>query len=221
MNNIYLLQVYTSLPDKIYKLGKTKRDFISRYNEYKNSNVEPKIIFVINFLDCDKAEKELLIIFKETFLNAKGFGTEYFKGDVNLMILKLLEYYNKNIKQDVEPEIKQDIEPEIKQHKIEQYIEDIIEPFIDEIQDKTDEIEILNLKLQQAEAKRYLRTNINLNEITNNIINDFKKFISIEDIALKYKDEGISVYVVKKIIKDNNLIRKKASKILRILGENT
>lgn len=32
MNNIYLLQVYTSFPDKIYKIGKTKREFFNRYN---------------------------------------------------------------------------------------------------------------------------------------------------------------------------------------------
>lgn len=57
-------------------------------------------------------------------------------------------------------------------------------------------------------------------ELLNNIIDDFNNFLSIDEIVDKYKEYNISNYVIKKIIKDNNLSRKKPSKFLKIFKSN-
>lgn len=57
----------------------------------------------MNCLDCDKAETELLQIFKQKYNNPKGYGREYFKGNENDMIFELLQYFKNNyhIKEEV------------------------------------------------------------------------------------------------------------------------
>jgi hypothetical protein len=59
-----------------------------------------------------------------------------------------------------------------------------------------------------------------MNKIENDIIIDFKNFLSIEDIVNKHIDIGLSVHIVKQIIKSNNLIRDRPSKMLKIFGNN-
>lgn len=58
-------------------------------------------------------------------------------------------------------------------------------------------------------------------ELEQNIINDFYKYLSIDEMAEKYKEYGTTTYVIKKIIKDNNLTRKQSCKMLKILGDKS
>ena len=95
MGYIYLLHLYPSNPDKIYKLGRTSRDIIERFNEYKQNTTNPKMIFIYDIEDTQKAEKELKSIFKNKFTLRKDFGYEYFTGDVKNMKQTLMEYFMK------------------------------------------------------------------------------------------------------------------------------
>ena len=105
MGYIYLLQLYPSNPDKIYKLGRTARDFIERYNDYKHDTTNPKIIFVYETDNEGKAEKDLKIIFKNKFTLRKDFGNEYFTGNVEEMKLSIMKYFmDNNIESESESE---------------------------------------------------------------------------------------------------------------------
>ena len=101
-----------------------------------------------------------------------------------------------------------------KKQETEQYIEDIVEPFINEIQDKTDEIELLNLKLQQAEAKNHLKTYNNMDEFKNDYLNNL---LNKEQMIRKY---CLSDYMYNSIIKKLKLKREYTSKLKRILINN-
>ena len=92
MGYIYLLRLYPSNPDNIYKLGRTSRDILERYNDYKQDTLNPEIIFIYKIDDNHRAEKELLIIFKQKYTLRKDFGKEYFTGDINDMIQTMLKY---------------------------------------------------------------------------------------------------------------------------------
>ncbi len=92
MGYIYLLRLYPSNLDNIYKLGRTSRDILERYNDYKQDTVNPEIIFIYKIDDNHRAEKELLIIFKQKYTLRKDFGKEYFTGDINDMIQTMLKY---------------------------------------------------------------------------------------------------------------------------------
>jgi len=91
---IYLLQVYTYEPDKIYKLGRTSRPFELRYNEYKHT--KPAIKLVITCDDSNTKETNLLIKFREKFTQRKDLGNEYFIGDVEEMKNIIITYITNN-----------------------------------------------------------------------------------------------------------------------------
>ncbi len=93
MGYIYLLRLYPNSPTKTFKLGKTKREFHKRYQEYVNDGCDPKPILFIECSDCDTAEKELLKIFNEKFQQLKTTGREYFAGDENEMKTIILCYF--------------------------------------------------------------------------------------------------------------------------------
>jgi hypothetical protein len=80
MGYIYLLQVYPSHNQAIYKVGMTNRNFSERYNEYIASKQSPRIILVLECKNCDIAEKYILSLFNSNFKKCQ-FGNEYFIGD--------------------------------------------------------------------------------------------------------------------------------------------
>jgi hypothetical protein len=57
-----------------------------------------------------------------------------------------------------------------------------------------------------------------MNDIEQSIIQDVNNYLSIDEIALKYREKGISVYIVKQIMKKNNIKREKTCKMLKIIG---
>ena len=81
---IYLLQEreFIKTKENIYKLGKTKQENLKRIQNYSNGT---KLNIQLECENCDIAEKNLIIIFKESFKQRTDIGTEYFEGDKDKM----------------------------------------------------------------------------------------------------------------------------------------
>ena len=81
---IYLLQEreFISLNKEIFKLGKTKQENLKRLKQYSKGS---KLIIQLECENCDIIEKNLIIIFKESFRQRTDIGTEYFEGDKDKM----------------------------------------------------------------------------------------------------------------------------------------
>jgi hypothetical protein len=83
---IYLLQEreFIKSGEKIYKLGRTSKENLTRFNQY------PKGSELIIQIKCNysKIIEHLLIkSFKEKFIHHKEYiGNEYFEGDYNIMM---------------------------------------------------------------------------------------------------------------------------------------
>jgi hypothetical protein len=88
-----MLHLYPSNPDNIIKIGRTSRDFIDRFNEYKQNTTNPKILFVCSLDNSHQAEKELILIFKNKYTHRKDFGNEYFTGNINDMKQTIYKYF--------------------------------------------------------------------------------------------------------------------------------
>jgi len=82
---IYLLQEreFIKTEESIYKIGKSKQENLKRITNYPNGTM---LIFQILCNDCDSLEKKLLAIFRQKYEPMKEIGSEYFRGDYNLMI---------------------------------------------------------------------------------------------------------------------------------------
>ncbi len=91
MGYIYLLQVYPNNKDKIYKLGRTNRDFVCRYKEYKHASIE-LVLKCPQVRKCEEAEKDLLKQFRGSYVERRDLGNEYFEGDVEDMKKTIMEY---------------------------------------------------------------------------------------------------------------------------------
>lgn len=89
----YMLHLYPSNPDNIIKIGRTSRDFIERFNEYKQNTTNPKILFICSLNNSHQAEKELLLIFKNKYILRKDYGNEYFSGNINDMKQTIYKYF--------------------------------------------------------------------------------------------------------------------------------
>ena len=106
---IYLLQEreFIKTKENIYKLGKTKQENLKRIQNYPNGT---KLNIQLECENCDINEKNLIIIFKQKFIQRIDIGTEYFEGDKYEMISiiytvvmdynKIVETDNKIVKTD-------------------------------------------------------------------------------------------------------------------------
>jgi len=99
---IYLLQEreFIKTKENIYKLGKTKQENLKRIQNYPNGT---KLIIQLECENCDINEKNLIIIFKQKFMQRIDIGTEYFEGDKYEMIsiiYNVVMDYNKIIETD-------------------------------------------------------------------------------------------------------------------------
>lgn len=90
---IYLLQEreFISLNKKIFKLGKTKQENLKRLKQYSKGS---KLIIQLECENCDIIEKNLIIIFKESFTQRTDIGTEYFEGDKDKMQEIIINHIN-------------------------------------------------------------------------------------------------------------------------------
>lgn len=76
-NSIYLLQTREFINSSIYKIGKTTKPLLKRFNQYPNGS---RLILQMECLDCDNCEKKLLEIFMTKYTNKLEYGREYFQG---------------------------------------------------------------------------------------------------------------------------------------------
>lgn len=79
MNYIYLLQVREFLGTNIYKLGKTKKENLVRFNQYPKGS---RLISQFDCKNCDVCERTLIHLFSTKYIQRREYGTEYFEGDV-------------------------------------------------------------------------------------------------------------------------------------------
>ena len=88
---IYLLQEreFIKTKENIYKLGKTKQENLKRIQNYPNGTV---LVIQLECENCDIIEKNLIIIFKESF--KQRIGIEYFEGNPDAMRKIVCDYIN-------------------------------------------------------------------------------------------------------------------------------
>jgi hypothetical protein len=91
---IYLIQERESIRcnDRVYKIGKTRKDCP---NERTVSYPKGSCLVIALKIDDENAEKNLLMIFREKFVEWKDNGNEYFKGDPDDMIAEIENYRRK------------------------------------------------------------------------------------------------------------------------------
>lgn len=82
---LYLLQEreFIKTKENIYKVGRTEKENHTRFNQYPNGSV---LLFQMICNDCKSIERQIINLFKETFIQRKEIGNEYFEGDFQLMI---------------------------------------------------------------------------------------------------------------------------------------
>lgn len=87
---VYLLQEreFIKTGENIFKIGKTKRSNITRFEEYPKDS---HLYLHLSCSDCDKLEKEMIKTFKKKFKYRKDIGNEYFQGNVEEMLNTILE----------------------------------------------------------------------------------------------------------------------------------
>ena len=90
-NYIYLLQTREFVTSKspIYKLGKTTKPQLTRFNQYPNGS---KLIIQIECIDCNHCEKKLLAVFRSKYICKTEYGREYFEGDCISMTRDIFDF---------------------------------------------------------------------------------------------------------------------------------
>ncbi len=89
MSYIYLLQTRESikLKESIYKIGQTKQEGLKRFAQYPTGS---ELILHVKCDNCVEKEKIIKDLFKTKFKQITEYGTEYFMGDVEQMIMDVL-----------------------------------------------------------------------------------------------------------------------------------
>ncbi len=93
MSYIYLIQEreHIRLNEPTYKIGKTHQKPGARMGAYpKDSSLK----IMLNFDNCDTAERQLLAMFKTQFIHKPEYGHEYFSGDVKQMLKTIMKYWH-------------------------------------------------------------------------------------------------------------------------------
>jgi hypothetical protein len=82
---IYLLQEreFVKTGELIYKIGRTKKEHYTRFNQYPNGSI---LLLHIKCDDCDCNEKDIIKLFKTKYKHRKEIGNEYFEGDSKEMM---------------------------------------------------------------------------------------------------------------------------------------
>ena len=95
---IYLLQTRESLKnnENIFKIGRTCRLELGRFNDYPNGSI---LHFHMPCINSTDIERELIKIFNKQFQNIHDYGKEYFEGNlldmIDIISKKVsLSYYN-------------------------------------------------------------------------------------------------------------------------------
>ena len=92
---IYLLREreFIKTGENVYKIGKTKQEFPTRFNQYPNGTEH---YFTLRVEDIDLFEIQMIDIFNKLFKKMRGLGNEYFEGDPVAMMNLIFSYFNIN-----------------------------------------------------------------------------------------------------------------------------
>ena len=84
MNYIYILRLREHIINNqnIYKIGKTKQETLKRFNQYPKGC---QLFCQLDCVDCDNAEKNIINLFKNKYIQRQDIGTEYFEGNITQM----------------------------------------------------------------------------------------------------------------------------------------
>ena len=83
-NYIYLLQEprFIQTNEFVYKVGKTKQENLTRFNQYPKGSV---LLLQTVCSNCDLMEVNIIKLFKTKYIRRKDIGNEYFEGNLNDM----------------------------------------------------------------------------------------------------------------------------------------
>ena len=81
--SIYLLKLreFISTNENVYKIGRSRK-IMNRLNQYPRGS---EILFVSRCSNIVRAEREILRLFKNQFIQRRDIGAEYFEGDESVM----------------------------------------------------------------------------------------------------------------------------------------
>ena len=82
---IYIIQPreFYNHNELVYKIGKTKKLNLYRFNQYPKGSV---LLFQMVCKDCDVSERKVIKHFTNNYKHRKDVGAEYFEGDFIKMI---------------------------------------------------------------------------------------------------------------------------------------
>lgn len=83
-NYVYILREreFIKTGENIYKIGKTKKDYLARFTKYpKGSN----LLLFMPCINCDQLETVIINLFIDKYKQRKDIGKEYFEGDFKKM----------------------------------------------------------------------------------------------------------------------------------------
>lgn len=100
-NYVYLLQEreFIRTNENIYKVGRTEQENTNRFYQYPKGS---KLLYQSSCEDCRKCESLILQKFRESFVQRKDIGNEYFEGNFREMkkimtaVIESEEYKNSN-----------------------------------------------------------------------------------------------------------------------------
>ena len=87
---VYLLREreFVKTGELIYKIGKTKKEHYTRFNQYPNGSI---LLLHIKCNDCDCNEKDIIKLFKTKYKHKKEIGNEYFEGNFKEMMKDIFD----------------------------------------------------------------------------------------------------------------------------------
>ena len=87
---IYLIQEreFIKTGEPIYKIGKTKQENLTRFNQYPKGS---RMLCQLISKNCDEDERVLLGKFRDSYVPRKDVGSEYFEGDYEKMVQDIYE----------------------------------------------------------------------------------------------------------------------------------
>lgn len=151
---IYIIQPreFYNHNELVYKIGKTKKLNLYRFNQYPKGSV---LLFQMVCKDCDVSEKKVIKHFTNNYKHRKDVGAEYFEGDFIKMIDDIYNILKGNISIEVKKQEKKVVKKIVKK-KIEKNIEK-----------KVDEKKVVNVK--EKVNKKVDDKVINKNEVVNKV----------------------------------------------------
>ena len=110
---IYIIQPreFYNHNELVYKIGKTKKLNLYRFNQYPKGSV---LLFQMVCKDCDVSERKVIKHFTNNYKHRKDVGAEYFEGDFIKMIDDIYNILKGNISIEVKKQEKKVVKKVVK-----------------------------------------------------------------------------------------------------------